>query len=55
MNVRLSYGASGGPVFNTNNEVIGYIDRGNKRGQKEENNNSICLIDTSIIEQIAEI
>lgn len=55
VNVRLSYGASGGPVFNTNNEVIGYIDRGNKRGQKEENNNSICLIDTSIIEQIAEI
>lgn len=55
VNVRLSYGASGGPVFNTNNEVIGYIDRGNKRGQKEENNNSICLIDASIIEQIAEI
>lgn len=52
VNARLSYGASGGPVFNTNNEVIGYIDRGNKRGQKEENNNSICLIDTSIFEQI---
>lgn len=51
VNARLSYGASGGPVFNTNNEVIGYIDRGNKRGQKEENNNSICLINTSIIEQ----
>lgn len=52
VNARLSYGASGGPVFNANNEVIGYIDRGNKMGENEENNNSICLIDTSIFERL---
>ncbi len=52
VNARLSYGASGGPVFNANNEVIGYIDRGNKMGENEENNNSICLIDTRIFERL---
>ena len=38
------HGASGGPVFDAENKVIGYIDRGNGLGEKEENMSAICAL-----------
>lgn len=37
-------GASGGPVFNSANKVVGYIDRGNEIGSDEERYNAFCSI-----------
>lgn len=46
------YGDSGGPVLDENNNVIGYIDRGNELGRDEEENyNAFCPI-TRLIELI---
>ena len=37
-------GASGGPIFNKNQQVVGVIDRGNEYGEKEENYNAFTSI-----------
>lgn len=44
-------GDSGGPVLDKNNHVVGYIDRGNKKGEKEEEYNAFCPI-THLLEII---
>lgn len=44
-------GDSGGPVLDKNNHVVGYIDRGNKIGEKEEEYNAFCPI-THLLEII---
>ena len=41
----------GGPVLDKNNHVVGYIDRGNKKGEKEEEYNAFCPI-THLLEII---
>lgn len=37
-------GASGGPILDKNNKVVGVIDRGNEYGEKEENYSAFCSI-----------
>ena len=37
-------GDSGGPVLNSQNEVVGYIDRGNKMVKDEKEYNAFCPI-----------
>lgn len=44
-------GDSGGPVLDKNNHVVGYIDRGNKIVEKEEEYNAFCPI-THLLEII---
>lgn len=41
-------GASGGPIFNKNKQVVGVIDRGNEYGEKEENYNAFTSINPII-------
>lgn len=44
-------GSSGGPVFNKNKKVIGYIDRGDSNTAENQEESAFCLL-TPLLKEI---